>query len=325
MDARAKARAGSARVGLGLALSAIGGGTALLYAIPSLATSHPLLLGVAAFTPYAVAAWGGAVLCFMPSQRLWTRVAAAAAAAGLLTQVWWTRPYWPAPRVASDRASAATLITANLRCDERGVQDDLIALIGDVQPDLVVVHGVWKSAHASLSERWRHDLPHRVWIPMSGLPDCGTGVISRGALQTLPSVGGQPVLSATADVGTLTLLPVDFPTPTKGVHEWLGAFRDLNAAATAHALEGVIAAGDFNAVREHGPMRDLLNEASLRDAAETSGAGWQPTFPADRWFPPLIGLDHVLTSRTWVATDHHTERIRGHAHRVLVTRITASP
>lgn len=321
MTEPARRRTGAVRLGVGLALSAVGGTTALLYAVPSLALRHPLLLGVTAFTPYAVAAWGGALLCLLPSRRAWTRVAAVAATAGLLAQLWWTRPYWPAPSTASPAASAATVVTANLRCDQRGL-DDLVDLTHDVQPDLVIVHGVYEDAAATLAAGWRDRLPHRTWHPMPTLPECGTAVFSRDALTVQPPVGHQPVVRATVDDHAVVLLPVDFPTPTKGVDAWLTAFADLTAAAHTYAGAGVIAAGDFNAVREHGPMRDLLHKGDLHHAAETTGAGWQPTFPANRWFPPLIALDHVMTDNRLTVTGQTTERLAGQAHLALVTRIT---
>ena len=41
------------------------------------------------------------------------------------------------------------------------------------------------------------------------------------------------------------------------------------------------------------PFRRLL-DANYRDAAEQAGAGMSRTFPGQRRYPPLIGIDHVL-------------------------------
>lgn len=124
----------------------------------------------------------------------------------------------------------------------------------------------------------------------------------------------------------MVLLPVDFPTPSNGVEPWLDAFTDLNESATAAAPGGkpLVAVGDFNAVREHAPMRRLLNVTGLRDAAEVAGAGWTPTFPSSKWHPPLLGLDHALISAQVEASDVRTEVIEGQEHRALMVKIGLS-
>ena len=55
----------------------------------------------------------------------------------------------------------------------------------------------------------------------------------------------------------------------------------------------VVVVGDFNATMQHAPFRDLL-DTGLRDAHLERGDGWAATFPADRSFPPVLRIDHVL-------------------------------
>ena len=74
----------------------------------------------------------------------------------------------------------------------------------------------------------------------------------------------------------------------------------------------LIVAGDFNAVDDHGPMRALTHDG-LESATDIVGAGWLPTYPANRRFPPLIPIDHVLVNKLLTASsDQH---VQGGRHR----------
>lgn len=84
----------------------------------------------------------------------------------------------------------------------------------------------------------------------------------------------------------------------------------MNGAAAGAGTGAVIVAGDFNASMDMQPFRQLLAE-NFRDAAEQSGAGLTPTYPAER---PLIGIDHILTFNS-SASDAQTVRIPGSDHR----------
>lgn len=55
----------------------------------------------------------------------------------------------------------------------------------------------------------------------------------------------------------------------------------------------VVVGGDFNATWDHVRFRDLRGLGYV-DSVSGGGDGWLPTWPADRSFPPLIGIDHVL-------------------------------
>ncbi len=87
------------------------------------------------------------------------------------------------------------------------------------------------------------------------------------------------------------------------------------------ALTGptVLVGGDFNSTPDTAQFRTILNQG-FSDAANQAGAGFTPTWPADRWFPPLITIDHVLT-RGAVATSVDSVEIPGSDHRALVASI----
>jgi endonuclease/exonuclease/phosphatase (EEP) superfamily protein YafD len=81
----------------------------------------------------------------------------------------------------------------------------------------------------------------------------------------------------------------------------------------------VVVAGDFNATVDHAQFRDLLDHG-YSDAAEQSGAGYLPTYPNDRWYGPLIGIDHVLV-RGMRAGSVDTYGLPGSDHRALLARL----
>lgn len=98
---------------------------------------------------------------------------------------------------------------------------------------------------------------------------------------------------------------------------------ELEESIVARPDVPVLVAGDFNAVREHGPLRRLLGRFGLESAAEQAGAGWVPTYPADTWYPPVLAIDHVLVGPGLEAVGVETVRIGGYAHLALVVEVRA--
>jgi endonuclease/exonuclease/phosphatase family metal-dependent hydrolase len=85
----------------------------------------------------------------------------------------------------------------------------------------------------------------------------------------------------------------------------------------------LIAAGDFNATVDHSQFRALLQHG-VADAADQAGAGYDPSYPADRWFGPVIAIDHVLT-RHAVATSLSTVDLPNSDHRGLLVHVALDP
>ena len=78
-----------------------------------------------------------------------------------------------------------------------------------------------------------------------------------------------------------------------------------------------LVAGDFNASRDHRAFRDILR-AGFVDCADAARQRHRPgfTWPADRRYPPLIRLDHVLSSQPGcIVHQARTMRIPGTDHR----------
>lgn len=55
----------------------------------------------------------------------------------------------------------------------------------------------------------------------------------------------------------------------------------------------VVVGGDFNATWDHVRFR-RLREVGYVDSVSAGRDGWMPTWPANRRYPPLIGIDHIL-------------------------------
>ena len=102
-------------------------------------------------------------------------------------------------------------------------------------------------------------------------------------------------------------------TPEKRLDAWEADLAGVREAATAHSSEPVLLIGDFNAVREHLPMRRLA-ASGLSDAADQTGAGWLPTFPANRWYPPLFAIDHVMVNDRLRVVSLSTFDVKGADH-----------
>ncbi len=119
-------------------------------------------------------------------------------------------------------------------------------------------------------------------------------------------------------------IPGPWPYP---IDDWR---RDLDRLPTTlreiaeRADRGaVIVAADVNSTTDMRPFRALLRDG-YRDAAEQSGAGIKPTFPADTRLPPLVAIDHILT-RNCTATSLHTLTLPGSDHRGLAVTVTIPP
>jgi endonuclease/exonuclease/phosphatase (EEP) superfamily protein YafD len=119
--------------------------------------------------------------------------------------------------------------------------------------------------------------------------------------------------------GNLTFVAVHllppYPYPAR---EWLAEtarLRDFLADIPGSAL----VAGDFNATVDHVQFRRLLTDG-YADATRQAGAGYPATYPTDRRFGPLIGIDHVLT-RGATATAARTVTLPGSDHRGLLVRV----
>ena len=113
------------------------------------------------------------------------------------------------------------------------------------------------------------------------------------------------------------LLP-PYPYPPR---EWLGEIDRLRPLLGRVASRGtpVVVAGDFNATTDNAQFRDLLS-GGYTDAAEHAGSGYLVSYPTDRFFGPVIAIDHVLT-RDAPASSASTVALPGSDHRGLLVHL----
>ena len=162
----------------------------------------------------------------------------------------------------------------------------------------------------------------------------GVGVWSRFPLREAKRIEGYTfaLVSAQIRVAGLSTDPTvvvahptgPWPQPIDGWRRDLDRLSVTLREVAERSGDGpVIVAGDLNATTDMRPFRGLLRNG-YRDAAEQSGGGIQPTFPADWQLPPFIAIDHILTRRC-TATSLRTIKIPGSDHRGLAATVMLPP
>lgn len=292
-----------------------------LYAAPQLQLAHPALTLAASFIPYGILAWLAATLLVLVAARRRARLLALLTFGGLVLQVAWARPYWPIPATpAPVTAADVTVMSINLRCDGVGLEE-LAAHVARVQPDILVLQGADpETQDYFLDDGWPGERPNRAFFPLDVDPECGKLVLSNHPIVDATAPGGWPVVRVAMPDLPLTVIPVDTPTPLEGLDVWEGALRAIQETATTHLHEPTLVIGDFNAVLEHLPLRRML-DGGLADAAAETGAGWRPTFPANRTYPPVIAIDHALVSPSLQASAVATFQAGINAHRGITVHL----
>jgi len=294
-----------------------GAAMVVLYAVPDLQLADHRLAMAAALIPYGIIAWIAATVLLALAARHRAKLVALLTLTGLLVQLVWARPYWPGPRPTSVD-NAMTIMSINLRCDGYALAE-LSAEIRRVAPGILVLQGADADTRERLvSERWLGDGAGMVFHPGADDSDCGSVVASIFALEDVTDESsGHAVVRVDTGAATMLILPVDAPTPLGGVEPWEHDINEALVAALPFLQEGVVMIGDFNAVREHLPIRRLL-AAGLVSAAEQARSGWLPTFPANRSHPAVIAIDHAFISEPLHAIAVETFRAGGNSHLGLV-------
>jgi endonuclease/exonuclease/phosphatase (EEP) superfamily protein YafD len=170
--------------------------------------------------------------------------------------------------------------------------------------------------------------PYR-WLDARG-DSRGVGMWSRYPIQAPRRIDGYTMAFISAQVRVTGVstdptvvvahIPGPWPYPIdawrRDIDRLPGTLSEIGEQAGAGC---VIVAGDVNSTTDMRPFRALLRNG-YRDAAQQSGAGFKPTFPANSRLPPLIAIDHVLT-RNCTATSLRTLKVPGSDHRGLVVTI----
>lgn len=307
------------------AAAATGALLGLLHLLPKLQLLNLRLVEFAVVIPLSAICWVLALVLLAASAPGRTRLVALLTLPGMVLGVLWTRHYWPGETEATGEP-VGSVLTFNARCDSIG-QDALLGTLAEHRPDIVIIQGAGDRLRTQLEDDpalapYRH---RHVVARMANLPTCGTAIYSRLPVTELTTGAAPPVLRVETGAGPVALVPVDVPGPQDGLRQWDAAIAQVGAAAEAAGRAGlpVIVAGDFNAVPEHAPLRRLRN-AGLESAAEQAGAGWVPTYPSDRRYPPFLAIDHVLLGPGLATTELASLDLDGAAHRALLANIVAT-
>ncbi|MCB0941402.1 MAG: endonuclease/exonuclease/phosphatase family protein [Mycobacterium sp.] len=279
-------------------------------------TNH-LVLALAAWFPYLLIGAAVAALLLLFTHRRYIGAVAlllTAAAAGVQIPLF----------VGSNEVPANTvpvrLLTANL--SEGAVDPKPLMAIARDRTDLLLVQELTPQLADTLAEDGIDTaFPYKA---LDARPfAAGVGIWSR-----YPIVGSRLIpgyrlgmLSANirvpgaADDAVVVVTHLAGPWP-QPIDDWVREITTLpdtlRQVATGAGERSAIVAGDFNATYDLQPFRRLLHDG-FRDAAEQSGAGLTPTFPADSVVPPLLGIDRILTLNG-STTDVQTVRIPGSDH-----------
>lgn len=286
----------------------------------------PALL--AAFIPYAVLAYLFAFFFFATALLRARRRGALFVLSGISALLLCCHGLWLAPLFISDQRAATTksftimsLNMLNGSADPRQVADQA------VRADVVVLLETTPAALQGLKPYgWDERFPYSVGERDVTLSD--SAIYSKFPLAhsaTLPGSTFQQWLS-TADVpgiGQVRIIATHPCNPYCGSNRWAAEHKQLRAAAAATMNMPLIVVGDFNAVDDHGPIRALRRDG-LDSATDIVGAGWLPTYPANRMLPPLLPIDHVLVNSYLTATSISTFNVSGTDHRGLMAQIAGT-
>ncbi|MEU1980642.1 endonuclease/exonuclease/phosphatase family protein [Nocardia sp. NPDC019395] len=258
-----------------------------------------------------------ALLLFLLARGWRSAVAAGIVLAGVL----WTQfpLYVPDSRAAT--GTEFTILQSNLLfggADTAAV----VAAARDGRADVLTVDELTPSAVEKLTAAGIDELfPHHYLEP--GLGGGGTGIYSRFPLSDQVKHEGFTLRNLSATLEHPVLGPVSVyafhPIPPTADHAvWANEMRTVGEILRETDGPAVVGA-DFNATSDHAAFRALVS-GSFDAAAEQAGAGRLLTYPADKSWGPLIGIDHILVSGG--TTDRiRTITVPGTDHRAVLARL----
>lgn len=246
-----------------------------------------------------------------------------AGVAGVLVGVvlWTLVPaFVPESRAAS--GPEVMVMQSNLLFGQADV-DAVVRAVRDNRIDVLTVDELTNSAVDRLAAaQLGEQLPYSYLQPTAD-GGGGTGIYSRYPLRDTKKYDGFVLNQVSAimehpERGPVTVFAFHPIPPPFNFADWLvemPRIREILDAQTGPAIVGA----DFNATRDHAAYRDLLH-GRFESAADQVGAGLLPTFPNDRSWGPIIGIDHILLADA-TAQDLRTLSVPGSDHRALIARV----
>jgi endonuclease/exonuclease/phosphatase (EEP) superfamily protein YafD len=276
-----------------------------------------------AYTPYvALAAFFVAGL--VVALRNWAAAAVTSVALALLLAAVLPRAVGGSERMPAGAAELRVL-SVNVH---HGTADPaaVVGLAARLDADLLCVQELTPSFAVELKRSGLPGLlPRRVLSVRRGAS--GGGLYSRlpigpiVAPRTIGSAFRMPRAVVTLDNGAVARVVDVHPYPPKRhlVGLWRAQFATLPGAEPDVPAPWVLA-GDFNGTLDFPELRDLL-DTGYRDAAEVTGDGLEPTWPAGRVLPPPVTIDHVIADQRIAVLGFAVEDVRGTDHHAVFARL----
>jgi endonuclease/exonuclease/phosphatase (EEP) superfamily protein YafD len=293
------------------------GGCAMRY----YAGGRPFTLAIVAATPYVLLAAPVALLLMLLA-RQWIGLAVAALVTVLAAST--QLSLYISDEPPSD-AVTVRVMTSNLRLGQADASE-VVAAVRRHSVDVLMLEELTAEEEDRLEQAGLDRLlPYHSSKPLEG--GAGTGLWSRYPMTevaqpddfTFAFITAQLAVPGVARPVRVVALHAAGPVPDSA--PWSRDVRRfVHYLPTLSGPDPMIVGGDFNATPDTVQFRDIL-DAGFADAADQAGAGYTRTYPADRWYPSLIAIDHVLSRNGPVATDVSTVTIKGSDHRALVVRL----
>jgi endonuclease/exonuclease/phosphatase (EEP) superfamily protein YafD len=232
---------------------------------------------------------------------------------------------WLAPLFVSDHrlptTSSFTLMSLNTLhglADPRAIEQE--ARSADV---VVLIEATSGLVQELQPLSWDERFPYSVGVVGGTVGD--TVIYSRFPLSNgtrLPTSQFQQWIATAAvpRIGPVRIIAAHPCNPFCGSNQFRSDHQRLQAAVQANLGGPLIVAGDLNAVDDHAPLR-ALRAVGMESVTDLLGAGWLPTYPANRSIPPLIPIDHILVSPQLTATSVTRFSVPGTDHLGLIAEI----
>ncbi|GGK61333.1 hypothetical protein GCM10011591_37090 [Nocardia camponoti] len=199
----------------------------------------------------------------------------------------------------------------------------VVSVVRDNKVDILTAEELTFDAIARLKTSGLDELLPYHYFEATESGGGGTGIYSRYPLRDPKKYDGfiMSNISATMDHperGAMSVFAFHPIPPNLNFDAWSHEMRRVDEILAETKAPAIVGA-DFNATHDHAAYRALLDGA-FASAADQTGDGVLLTFPADRRWGPVIGIDHVLVAGG-VAQSVRALTIPGSDHRALLATV----
>ena len=280
---------------------------------------------LAAFIPYGLVGYLLALSCLLIALRRARRRLVPAAIIAVVMVLSGFHLAWLGPLFVNDHRAAATpefrLMSLNMSGSESATRE---VAERAAQADLVILIQTSPAALTALNSfGWNQRFPFSLGEPKDGFSDTAVYSrfpLSRSTLIRATSFQQWVTTVRVPDAGRIRLIAVHPCNPFCDGNRWTAEHQILREVVIENLDQPLVLAGDFNAVNDHGPMQ-ALQRAGLKSATDVAGAGWLPTYPANRQIPPLLPIDHVMINEDLTSTSVTSFAIPGSDHHGLLATL----